>query len=376
MQMSSVLRYLAVPLQTAPLLFIAVFSVLFLVAARAGLLGIWLGLVLLSGFFNYSFMLLDSMVAGDKEPPVLSIEMMNPISGLRSLMLLVIAVGGFYATDAAAYWFGPAFANVLGLAGAAMLPAVIGVQGATGSIVQSLNPVRCWRLVQRLGRDYLAVVGCITLIWLLYSLLLRSSFGSELPFVIRIVLVMYAWLATFALIGGVLLERRADLGLDDVDASEGMEPDNKDEERLRRERKQLIDRVYGEWRGGARGNAWKTITTHVSESADPMTELLWLYGQTAQWPDQRLAGRLAQEYLPRLLAARRNGEALDILRQRIKAQPDFKPTTASDLITLVKLARDAGDRPTARALLRDFQHTYPGDTLQPEAELLAQQLAR
>jgi hypothetical protein len=43
---------------------------------------------------------------------------------------------------------------------------------------------------------------------------------------------------------------------------------------------------------------------------------------------------------------------------------------------MARVARDGGDRPTARALLRDFPRIFPNDPLQPAADELNQQLQR
>jgi hypothetical protein len=77
---AAIFRYLAVPLRTAPLLLIGTFSVLLMVALKAGFLGIPLGLILLSWFSKYSFILMDHAAEGAAEPPVLSIEMVNLLS--------------------------------------------------------------------------------------------------------------------------------------------------------------------------------------------------------------------------------------------------------------------------------------------------------
>jgi hypothetical protein len=328
---------------------------------------------LLSGFFNYGFIMLDGIAAGVDEPPVLSIEMMNPISGQRTLMLLFLCMGAFFVSDAAVYWMGRLPAALLGFAGAMLLPAMLAVQGATGSLAQSFNAWRCWRLIQRLGSDYVLIVACVALFCIAGYLVVSSSLGASLPIVVRIAAFMYGWLATFALIGGVLHERRTDIGLDDADTPERVQAVAQPDER---ERDQLIDRIYAQWRGGAHGNAWQTITVLVEQSDDPLLELRWMYDRVARWPDPRLADRLARAFMPRLLAAHRNGEALDVARQRLRATPDFRPTAAVDLLHLVRLARDAGDRPAARLLLRDFERHYPQDALPSMADELQQQLAR
>src|SRR5512145_2559398 len=130
---AAIFRYLAVPLRTAPLLLIGTFSVLLMLAIQARFLGIPLGLILLSWFSKYSFVLLDRVAEGAAEPPVLALEMVNPLSEQRPMILLLMAIGLFYASDAASYWVGHGGALVLMVAVGLILPAVVAVQGATGT---------------------------------------------------------------------------------------------------------------------------------------------------------------------------------------------------------------------------------------------------
>jgi hypothetical protein len=362
---AAILRYLAIPLRMAPLLLIGTFSVLLVVATKAGLFGIPLGLILLSWFTKYAFVLMDHLVDGVVEPPVLSIEMVNPLSEQRPLVMLLLTLGLFYACNAASAWVGKQGALVLMIAVGAILPAVVAVQGATRMVVQSLNPRRVLGLIGRLRGDYVLILGFIGLVWLFFRVVFESGFGAELPLILRIALLMYAWLAVFSLIGGVLFERRLDIGLDDVNTPESLHAgDDSEEAPDERARDKEVDRIYAEWRGGAHANAWKTVLTLVSQSKDEMTELRWLYQRAAQWPDGRLADRLARELLPRLLAKRLTGEALDLVRERLKKDARFRPTGSADLLTLVHLAKAAGDRAAARLLLHDFNTLYPGDPAQ------------
>jgi hypothetical protein len=376
MSAAAILRYLAIPLRMAPLLLIGTFSVLLILAMKAGLLGIPLGLIILSWFTKYSFVLMDHLADGVVEPPVLSIEMVNPLSEQRPMIMLLMTIGLFYASDAASYWVGKPGALVLMIAGGAILPAIVAVQGATGTVVQSLNPRRVLGLIGRLRGDYVLILGFIGLVWLVLRIVLESALGDALPLVLRIALLMYAWLAVFSLIGGVLFERRLELGLDDVHTPESVAPggDDDDETPDERARDKEIDRIYAEWRGGAHANAWKSVLALVSQGKDELAELRWLYQRAAQWPDGRLAERLARELLPRLLAKRITGEALDVTRERLRKNPQFRPTGSADLLTLVHLAKAAGDRATARQLLHDFATLYPGDPAQPVVDRLNTQL--
>lgn len=359
------------PLRTAPLLVILTFSVLLFLALKATLLGLWLGLLLLTGFFNYTFVLLDSVISGDAEPPVLSIEMMNPVSAPRSLVLLALVLVAFFTSQAAVYWFGAALGVVAGIACAAILPALLAIQAVTGSTTQAFNLPTALRLIARLGADYATIVVFIvgsTLIGMFAMSL------AVLPTVLKLAIALYLWLASFCLIGGVVRERGDDLGLEDAWTPERFESDDDaDQERLRT---QFVDRVYAEWRGGAHANAWQTVMERVGQGANTLAELEWLYERIARWPDPRLANRLAREILPRLLAARRNGEAVDMVRARVRSDPQFRPQSSGDLLQIAGLVRDAGDRPTARTLLRDFDRFYPDDAARTAAAELIQQLER
>lgn len=363
--------FLKVPFRMAPLLVILVFGVLFVLALKATLLGIPLGLLLFTGFLNYTFALLDSVIAGESEPPVLSIEMMNPVSAPRSLVLLAMLVVVFFCSQAGAYWFGTIGAVIAGLACATLLPALLAVQAATGSTPQALNVITAVRLMGRLGNDYLVIVGFVVAAVLIGSGIFELK---ALPLVLRVAVAMYLWLASFCLIGGVLRERAQDIGLEDAWEPDSVEADADAHEQRRRA--QFVDRIYAEWRGGAHENAWKSVMIEVGTGSDALERLEWLYGYASRWPDPRLANRLAHEILPRLLAARRNGEAVDIARAQLRADPLFRPLASSDLLNLAALARAAGDRPTARALLQDFDRYYPGDPARSSAMSLIQQLER
>ena len=222
--------------------------------------------------------------------------------------------------------------------------------------------------------DYLLILGFIALVWLFSRFVVESAIGDVLPLVLRVALLMYAWLAMFSLIGGVLYERRLDIGLEDVHTPEHWDAGDDDDAPDERTRDREIDRIYAEWRGGAHANAWQTVLGLVSNSSDPIAELRWLHQRAAQWPDGRLADRLARELLPRLLAKRSTGEALDLVRERLRKDARFRPASSADLLTLVQLARTAGDRPTARLLLQDFSKLYPGDPAQAMVDRLNTQL--
>ncbi|HYM34380.1 MAG TPA: hypothetical protein VET48_03235, partial [Steroidobacteraceae bacterium] len=70
---------------------------------------------------------------------------------------------------------------------------------------------------------------------------------------------------------------------------------------------------------------------------------------------------LVQYCLPRLIETRANGEALDVVRGRLRVNADFRPLVSAQLLRVAILAREAGDRTTARELLKDFGRHFPND---------------
>lgn len=373
MHLTTVLRYLVLPLRGGSGVLIAVFALLLLVAIKARFVGIPLALIILSWFFKYAFVLLGHVTEGASEPPVLSMEMVNPANEQRPLCLLLIVIVGYSLSGSAAVWLGDVAAWGLRAAGLLLLPAMIAIQGATGSVLQSLNPLACFDLVRRLGLYYVWILVCITGFAALAKGIVMTWLGV-LPLAACIALLLYGWLAVFAMVGGVLFEQRFELGFEARYAPERQQA--RRDAQLERERGRFMDTVFAEWRGGAVNNAWRTIEQHLQRSEDAAMELSWLYERASGWPDQRLASRLAMEMVPRLLEARRPGELVQLVQERLQADARFRPLTSAQLIKLVELTRDAGDRPTARALLENFEQHFPNDPAKGSVARLSEQLQR
>lgn len=381
MQAAEMLKYLLIPLRGASLALIVIFSFFLLIATSGGLLGLPLALLTISWFFKYGFALLDHVADGVREPPVLSYEMINPVNESRPLGLSLVVFAYACLAEVAGHSLGAQVTTALRALGLLLLPAIIMAQAA-GGFWQSLNPLVLLQVVARVPGSYALILVVLAGFWWLASRLVGWLPDTELPFTVRIPLpesvrmaiVMYAWLASFAMIGGVLYVQRRELGFEPTHSPE------RQAEKVNRERQRehdhLIDRIFAEWRGGAYGNAWRTIEAHLQASARPSEDLRALFARAEQWPDGRLACRLAQELVPQLLAARRTGDALEITRAQLRVDAHFKPVASADAIKLIELARDAGDRRTARMLLAGFADSYDDEIAQRIATQLAQQLER
>lgn len=364
----NLLPYLALPLRSAPLLLVVIFSVMLTITQAAGFLGIALGLITGSWFLKYSFVLMDHVADGITEPPVLSIEMVNPASEQRPLGLLLIMVAFYAATVAVGSFIGTGTAAFLQLIGLLLLPAVVATMGATRRFAAGLNPVLVIALVLRIPGTYLAVLSIIVLLWIAVPAIAAATGATgAMPTLIVIAGFMFLWLAVFACIGGMLYEQRHELGLD-VAVSPERTQARRDAD-LERVRDLLMDGWFAQWRGGSHGDVWAAIKNVLDSSPQPLVEYRWLYARTASWEDPRLAGYLAHWAIPRLIDVRATSELLDIVKERLRAQPDFRPLAAAQLVSVVNIARSGGELALARTLLQDFERHYPDD---PAAQIVAQ----
>jgi hypothetical protein len=372
MIMLGTLRYLGLPLHAAPMLLVLAFAVLLRLALHAGLLGLPALLIIGSWFFKYAFLMLDHAAQGRPGAPVLAAEDANPLGEMRPLMY-GLGTGVFYmATAAVGKITSPDLVSAMRLLGLVALPAVLATHTITGSFSESLHPATIVGVVRRLGSSYLVVL-CVALAcgWAGRAIVLD---GAHLAYLLRIALLMLLWLALFAVLGGAIHLRRLELGFDPEQSPEKRE--RRDERDRDRDRDRFLDQVFAEYRAGGRGNPWATIHARATRSPNPMVEYAWIHERVANWPRQSLADRVAQELLPLLLASNRHSEALRIARMRLQANTQFHPLTSDSLLRLAELARDAGDRRLARALLRDFDRHYPNDSLALRARRLADELAR
>jgi hypothetical protein len=338
------------PLRTAGVFTLAFVAVGLTLLLKAGWLALPGVLILATWFFKYSFAFLDALVAGQREAPVLSVEMiMASLDEFRFLVPLIVCIAAFFAFGAANYFVGTVVAVVLALVMLAALPAVIAVQGWTGRLSHSVDPTVCVRMARTLGRDYLWVVSCIAA---LVGLCALAALVAGSPLLLRMGVSLYAWLGTIAVIGGALRVNREtlservpliipEIALPTLDA-------------VARERDRWIDTMYGALRGNNRDNVWNVVLERVQTVRHPLSELHWLYDRVAAWRPFPFPNRVAQEVITRLLAEDREGEALRLVRARLALDPSFRTLNEDEARRLAQLAERWRDHGTAEALKKAF----------------------
>jgi hypothetical protein len=354
MTASAFLRYLLLPLHGTVLVLIAVLALGMSAAQYAGLFGYPLQLMLASWLFNYAYILLEAIANGAREPPVLAIEMLNPLHESRPLFQFVLVFLIALALSALSLYVDAPLAAVLALLAFIALPASTGALAIGTSVWQAVHPAVLWHIARTLGWTYLAMLLLIAGTGV--SALILARIG--MPPWLLILLGVYAWLALFALIGGALFEYRAQLGHEPVDSPERRQA--RVQSQVDRERGRFLARVHGEARGGNLPAAWQSIEQELASHGHAFEFYDWLLDRLSEREDARLAYRLAQDYIARALG-RDNARATLIAQRRLKLDPDFRPRTAAQCLRLAELLRLSGDRSGAQAMLRDFSQHFPDD---------------
>jgi len=202
-------RYLLMPFHATPLILVAIFTIVWAYAIKGGVFGIPADIILASWFSKYCYVLLDSVVAGHKELPVLSVEMLNPVDEQRPLVQAIIVSLGFIASWWLYHSVGPVAGLMLGALLVMALPATVALLAIGDSWLHALSPVAIVRLVKGMGLTYFGVL-VVTLGGMLLVVTLALTLDSLL---LTLVLAQLLFIAMFCYVGGAVFESRIDLQL-------------------------------------------------------------------------------------------------------------------------------------------------------------------
>jgi hypothetical protein len=344
-------RYFLFPFRGGSLALVITFTLGLGLARQAGLMGIPLAALLTSWYFKYCFILLDGVIAGAEEPPVLSMEMVNPVDEQRPLaQALLIAAGGYVAfelgkhTTAACGWL---LATVLLL----LLPASIAVMALSGNPLRAAWPPELVSLVWGVGTDYLLPLGSIVAV----AVLLVAFVWIGVPGWLSLAGAQFGLLVVFALVGGILHEHRPELGIEFKSARERMAERSQREHVM--ERNRVLERAYGKFRVAKPLEGWQEIDTWLQShgGAADLTDRLLLEHRAVlaallRWDDVRAGDRLTDELVSLYLARGETGRALEVVEERLTSNTRYRPKQAAHAARLAELAAAAGKRALWRQL--------------------------
>ena len=347
-------RYLLYPLRGGALVLVITFTLGWVIVFQARFMGILLAVLLTSWFFTYCFVLLDAVVAGAEEPPVLSAEMVNPVDEQRPLaQALLIAGGAWLAVElgrlagATVGWFA---GGVLLL----LLPASIAVLGMSGNPLRAAWLPELLSVIRGIGRDYAVLLTLIIAVAVLVYAVARAGASWWL----LVATAQLGLLAVFALVGGALHEHRLELGIEFRTPRERL-ADRTERERIS-ERARVMDDAYTRFRAGKPLEGWQEIQSwlklhgHAEDLADKLLlEHRAVLATAAGWDDVRPADRLTDDLVELYFARRETGRALEVVEERLTTNPRYRPKNPGHVTRLVELAAAAGKRALRRTLTDD-----------------------
>jgi hypothetical protein len=116
----------------------------------------------------------------------------------------------------------------------------------------------------------------------------------------------------------------------------------------------MLDRAYAKLRVRKPAEGWQEIEVWLRLQGSPadrqLTEYRALLDAACKWEDVRPGDRLANELIALLLAKRANGEALDVVEQRLVSNSQFQLSQSAHTVRLAELAGIAGKRSLQRKL--------------------------
>ncbi len=337
----AILRHALRPARPTALLLLALLAALLALARAAGSIGWRLAIIVLSWLFKYAYVLLDLASEGIDEPPVLSVEMVNPVEQ-RPLMQLAICAAGF----GFAWWVGGAAGYVVAGLVLLVLPATAAVLGVTGSALEALNPVPLVRVIRGLGPYYaLLVVATLAFGGAIHGL-------ASLPLwdVVRTAAALWLLLSLFSVIGGAIYERRAALG-HAPQVSPARTADREEHARTMR-RDRMLDEAFVPARVHESARVAQPIREWLAteHGAALATDAQAILARSVAWNDPRACAAVAQVVIARLVAERQLTLALTLFDTARAAAPGLTVAGDADLGTLIAHARASGRRRYAEQL--------------------------
>lgn len=318
---------------------LVVFALLLMLAARAGVFGIWLAILIVPALCRFLVTVAEARAAGrDVETPGIELFTLAgngwtlfPLAWLVVLVLVTVPLAGDH----------PVAARAVAIAGASAWPAMLGVLVITHSPLESLNPVALRRLLRHVGPAYAWAPAVLVL--MAGALELVAQAAGMLTGIVA----LYGLFAFHAVVGALV--REASL-IDAIDVPEDAAVRASDDAaRLARERQLTLNHAYALFSRGNRAGALAHLRDWLGRDPEPLEARAWLQAEMLRWEGPLPALKFGEEHLGWLLAAGEQVRAVKLMLRLRLADADFRPA-AADLPAAIAAARATGNTALEEAL--------------------------
>jgi hypothetical protein len=296
----------------------AVYGLLEYVVVRAGIFGLWLGILLFCSIWRYCYAVLRAVAQGHSRIPPPDLDSFNLVGDWAVFWHFVFFPGIVVATLP----YQP-IGLFVALAAACCFPASVAIMGLNSNLAQALNPPALLAFARTLGTDYAWLVGgTVAIVGGVYVIVsyVVPVFGAW-SLLASLVIETWALLATFALVGSSLRAHRTHFEI----AGE-VRPREDEALRVRdAEWRKDLDIAYASFRSGIDSSGYKTLRALVQANGDSVEINHWLVENMLDWEQKRYAFEVVAKLMPRLLARGEAEEALELYRRCRRRDPSFRP---------------------------------------------------
>ena len=343
MNYRDLLRAMLIPiLEPAPLMVLALFSVLFAIAQSGLLLGVLILLFSLPPIFRYLVLIVEDCARGES-PGALDAEFFNWVGGMYTFFPLPLAiafgVAGFYAYDA----FGLAGIYATLAVAVVVFPASLALLAITHSPLQSINPVAIWRLLAKSYRTFwVAPLYLALILWF-------SMQSVSLPLIVTNFIQLFLLFSFAAVTGTLIAPERL---IDDVDIPDPVAPlRDKTANDIEQNRVLTLSHAYGFISRDNRAGGFKHIFGEIERDPDPLRAWQWYFERMLTWEEKQHALFFAQHCIRDMLANDENIPALKMISRCLLLNEQFTPFR-EDLPAAIAAAERCGNIELAAVLKR------------------------
>lgn len=360
------------PVNLSSLGVIASIMILSALTFRASLVGALLQLVLFVMFLRYAYAVLLHTALGHRTPPPLSHATLIEGMELPFKQVFVFVAMGLIA--------GLAEDLAGGLAGAMLswlfllaVPATVMVIAIDHSFFRALNPLVLAGIVRHIGWSYLLLYFFLLLLWGGSTTAVSVLYG-RVPTLIFVAMYafasMYFMLIMFNMMGYVIYQYHEELGFSpevDVGGAAASVAAGATLDPAANEVNILVTE-------GKVPEAIALLQERVRKSPgdhDLHERLHKLLKLANRGEDMARHGR---DWLGQLIGDKRHKKAVDVVRDCIPADPEFRPNDPAQIYPLASFARDTHENKIAIHLLNGFMRRHAGHPDIPRVCLLAAKL--
>jgi len=311
-----------------------VYGILIWVCLRAGIFAIAFAPLLFVSIWRYCYDVLRTVARGHRRIPPPDVDSFN-VLGEWALFWHFVAFPGLVFATMPYQPLGTIAAALV----AVTFPASAAMIGVSASLAQAFNPSALIQFARTLRGDYWTLVlGFVAII--AGAVLIESYVVPRLGVfstIIGLMIMVWALLASFALIGSALRAHRLEFEI-----TGELKPREEQALELRHEEwRKVLDIAYASFRSGLFSAGYKTLHQLVDVHGDSIEVNYWLVENMLEWEEKKYAFEVAAKLMPRLLARGDAAGALELYQRCRRRDPEFRPAKA-EAERLAEYARTFG----------------------------------